>query len=151
MRIAKKIVDALFVLAGLALAAVAVYESRGFPPPHDAQLGAAVFPRVVGVLLAVVALAIGVSSVLRGKGGDLVFANPWRVAAAFAATFLFALFLNQAGFVVLAPVYLAVLQLLAGGRSPLLLAGISLGVTGLVYLVFKVLLESPLPEGWLGG
>lgn len=147
MNIPKTVLNVLLGLTGLGLALAAFLQSSGFPAPHDAQLGAAVFPRITGLLLACASAIIIVASLQRDKKAGIIIPNAPRVAAAFVATLLFVFLLTTAGFLLLAPLYLAVLLLLAGCTSPLKIVIASVGATALLFVMFKVLLESPLPQG----
>ncbi|MEE6282918.1 tripartite tricarboxylate transporter TctB family protein [Georgenia sp. MJ170] len=140
------------VVAVIAIAGVGtvLLLTRGIESTVDAGgLSPSWWPTVlatVGLALAVILLA---TSLVRpvDKREDVVAATPagWRqagLAAVAAVGFLVAW--SQVGFVVPALVFLVALCLIFGARSVKVLVLFPVGITGLIYVLFDVLLRVPL-------
>lgn len=140
------------VAAGLLIAlAVGVFAyTYTFPTgvqPEDP--GVTAFPRMVAVLIGVLALVLLARP---GEGESLPRGWPaLRVVATLLLLCVYAVVLDSLGFVITTVLFLLAELLLIGVRRPVLLVLVPLGVgVGLFYL-FRVFLEVPLPVSGLGG
>lgn len=140
------------VSAGLLLAfAIGVFAyTFTFPAPvQDLDPGVTAFPRMVSVLIGVLALVL----LLRPREGEPL-PRGWaaiRVVVTVLLLCVYAVVLDSLGFVITTVLFLLAELLLIGVRRPILLALVPLGVgVGLFYL-FRVFLEVPLPVSGLGG
>lgn len=141
-----------FVLG--ALAAAVIWSSRAFPAVPGQKLGAGFLPGLVGVGLAVCAVAL-VRRSFRASAYEPAAepddSAPSRVAAplvAAAAVLGYIALADGLGFLIVVPVALAALFIAFGVRlRPALLW--ALGGTMIVHLVFYKLLRVPLPWGVL--
>lgn len=124
--------------------------SATFPEPHVAQLGASVFPRIIAVILAVVGIYISVSSLNKKTQRNIGISNASKVFISFLILLLYGLLLKKIGFIILTPVFIAALLFLMRFSSLVVDLLTSVLTTAGIYIVFKVLLSVPLPEGILG-
>lgn len=142
--------DFFIGILGIALFAAVFIFSASFPAPHQAQLGAAVFPRIVVILLAVEALYIALKSFKKTASGSLEIQNASKVALAFITLLAYGLLLKKVGFVILTPIFITLLLMMMKFSRTLINIITALVTTGAIYVVFKLLLSVPLPEGILG-
>jgi hypothetical protein len=129
---------------------VAVFAlSASFPEPHEAQLGAAVFPRIVAILLAVVGVYISFRALEKKSGAAIDINNAKKVFFSFLILLLYGLFLKKVGFIILTPVFIAALLFLMKFSNVVINLLTSILTTAGMYVIFRVLLSVPLPEGIL--
>lgn len=124
--------------------------SASFPEPHDAQLGAAVFPRITSALLAVFGVYIAIAALRKRSDASLRIGNAKQVFLALASLLLYGLFLKRVGFVILTPFFIAAILAIMKYSRAIVIALTSILSTAGIYLIFKILLSVPLPEGLLG-
>ncbi len=136
-------------IASVAMALGVFVLSAGFPEPHDAQLGAAVFPRIVAVALAVFGCSIALRALAGRTTGVVTIANAARVSASFAVLLAYGLLLKRVGFLVLTPLFIASVLGIMRFSRPLRIALVSILSTACIYVLFRLLLSVPLPEGIL--
>ena len=152
MKIHDSLNGALLLLFSIAL----YWHTGGFPAIAGDQIGPALFPRIVAAGMAVCGVALILGGVLRAKREALAELPDWvrspRQIAGFALVtgglLAFYLFLDQAGFLICAPLLLAALLFVLHVRLwaiPLLAIGISL----LIHAIFYKGLGVPLPWGLL--
>ncbi len=147
---------AALALAWLGLAFAYIPGSRG-----EGEPGPRAFPILLGVLLFVLGVmlaAAGFGSARRRAAPAQEIEPPTRreavvAAGTFGLLMLYAFLLEKAGFVAATPVViLLAMRGLLGLRAWLLNLSMAGGVTAVCWLVFVVLLETPLPRGswwWL--
>jgi Tripartite tricarboxylate transporter TctB family. len=70
-----KWLDLFLGLIGIALLIGVYILSESFPEPHEDQLGASVFPRIVSALLAVVGIFIALQSLKKKSNAELHIEN----------------------------------------------------------------------------
>jgi putative tricarboxylic transport membrane protein len=147
--------DLVSGLLAAALGAAVVLYVRTFPELPDGQPGPALFPGIVGGLLALFGLVLVVRAVLaRGRPAadpdTGVTARGWlRALAVLGLVLAYLLLAETLGFLVTMGILLFLLMWLLGAR--LLLAVLAAAVTtGFIFLVFEELLLVPLPEGFPG-
>lgn len=140
------------VAAGLLLAfAVGVFAyTFTFPVPvQDLDPGVTAFPRMVTVLIGVLALVL----LVRPREGEPLPRG--RAAIRVIVTILFlclyAVVMDSIGFVITTVVFLLAELLLIGVRRPVLLVLVPLGVAVGLFYLFRVFLEVPLPVSGIGG
>ena len=111
------------------------------------------YPKLIAFALIVIGSTISIRSLYFKQGehlvGGLHVATYFRVVAAVATFFATALLLPFAGFVLGSTVFLAILMLLAGERSPTTIALIAVSLPILLYLFFTKLANIPIPGGVL--
>lgn len=140
------------VAAGLLLAfAVGVFSyTFTFPAPvQDLDPGVTAFPRMVSVLIGVLALVL----LVRPKEGEAL-PSGWtalRVVATVLLLCFYAVAMDSLGFVITTVFFLLAELLLVGISRLVFLVLVPIGLSiGLFYL-FRVFLEVPLPVSGLGG
>lgn len=142
--------DRVAALLLLALAVFVFAYTFTFPPPtQELDPGVAALPRIIAVLIGVLALV----PLVRPEGGEELPRGgaALRVVGTVALLSVYALVLDSVGFVFTTIAFLLAELLLIGVRRPLTLIFVSVGVSlGLFYL-FRVLLEVSLPVSGLGG
>lgn len=145
-RLAPIIPAALALL--LAVGAFAV--TFGFPPPAEANdPGAAAFPRLVAVGLAVLSVA---QLVRPGSGEPLPGGgNALRVVGVLVLLLVYSVLLEPLGFILATVLFLFGTLLLAEVRKPLPLALIPVGVSAALFYLFYELLRVSLPTGLIEG
>jgi len=124
--------------------------SASFPEPHEAQLGAAVFPRIIALILAVVGVYISFRALKKRSDAAVDINNAKKVFISFFILLLYGLFLKKVGFIILTPIFIAVLFFLMKFSNVVINLLTSILTTAGIYVIFKVLLSVPLPEGILG-
>ncbi len=123
--------------------------SASFPEPHEAQLGAAVFPRIVVLVLAVVGVYIFAQAMGKKNNATVDINNAQKVILSFFILLLYGLFLKKIGFIILTPIFIAVLLFLMRFSNVVINLLTSMLTTAGIYIIFKILLSVPLPEGIL--
>ena len=121
-----------------------------FPVPvQDLDPGVTAFPRMVTVLIGVLALVL----LVRPREGEPLPRG--RAAIRVIVTILFlclyAVVMDSIGFVITTVVFLLAELLLIGVRRPVLLVLVPLGVAVGLFYLFRVFLEVPLPVSGIGG
>jgi len=156
MKVRTAFVDIVVGLAAIALLVAVVVLSERFPQPHRFELGAAVFPRIVAVLLALVGASIALKRIvasLRPATGSttewVAIENPIQVLVALVALVLYGMFLRGLGFLIVTPLFLLVLLRVLGVRSWLAVVLIAVLSTAGIWIIFDRLLGVPLPNGLL--
>lgn len=145
-----KWLDLFLGILSIVLLTIVFVLSASFPKPHEAQLGAAVFPRIVALVLAVVGVYILVRAMGKKSDAAVDINNAQKVLLTFFILLLYGLFLKKVGFVILTPVFIAALLFLMKFSNVVTNLLTSILTTAGIYIIFKVLLSVPLPEGILG-
>ena len=145
--------DYIVSLGSLALAAFVYLGSRGFA---DSGAGLdqdpAYYPSVLALLLAVMAAALLISTLMKRQKFSLSWNLPsfLRVVLVFAVLILYVLAIKCVGFLLASLIFVPGCILLFGGGAKLaLLGGLPLAVG--IYFAFTILLKVPLPQGILFG
>jgi putative tricarboxylic transport membrane protein len=136
------------LLLGLAVF-VFVYSGTLPPPVQDLDPGPGFFPRMLAVLIGVLALV----PLLKPQDWDPLPRGivAWHVIGTVLLLFGYALLVDTAGFVITTVVFVLAELLLLGARRPLTLIAMPLVVgLGLFYL-FRSVLDVPLPVAGWGG
>lgn len=133
------------------------YLSERFPDPVQFQLGAAVFPRLIAVVFALVGVLIVVTNRRSGLlarvtaahtgEGVMNFPNVRELAVALAALVGYGMFFRTLGFVLATPIFLAVMLVTLGVRSKVLVPLVAVLGTAAIFVIFDLLLGVPLPGG----
>lgn len=132
-----------------ALSAFVFINSAGFKKTMDRSLNPAVWPRIICVLLCLMA-TIQLVNALRGKiTMEASFANFPRVLIAIAMLIAYALLLKKIGFIICSLVLLVGLLLLFDVKKKWVYIVLPIVTVALVYYFFKVVLRVPLPKGLL--
>jgi putative tricarboxylic transport membrane protein len=157
MKVRTAFVDIVVGFAAIALLVGVVVLSERFPQPHRFQLGAAVFPRTVAALLALVGGSIALTRIVAAlrrasaANTDLVeIESPRQVFTALAALILFGMLLRPLGFLIVTPLFLLFMMRLLGVRSWVAVVLTAALSTAGIWIVFDRLLGVPLPNGLLG-
>ncbi|MCC6610940.1 MAG: tripartite tricarboxylate transporter TctB family protein [Burkholderiales bacterium] len=124
--------------------------TRSLPNAPDPSF----FPWVITgclLLLSAILLVRGLAAPRKGRS-DTVVAPPLRTPIVFLVVFaLYVAFLSFAGFVAASVPFFAVLMVLYGERRWIAIGAASLVVPVILVLVFRYVLQVPLPEGVLSG
>jgi CDP-diglyceride synthetase len=142
--------DLFLGILSVALLVVIFALSASFPKPHEGQLGAAIFPRIIALLLAIVGIYISYQAIRRKSSAKVDINSTEKVFLSFLILLLYGLFLKKVGFVILTPVFIAVLLVLMKFSNIMINILTSILTTAGIYIIFKILLSVPLPEGILG-
>ena len=121
----------------------------------SAENNAAMFPRLVAILLLGLIVLQAARTFLEKQDGTAQWLHPSRAALrpylpAVAVFVLFLLYIaafRWFGFVYSTPVFLVLVQLALGYRNALVIPIFALGVTGAVWVAFAKLLNLVLPAG----
>lgn len=140
------------VAAGLLLTlAVGVFAyTFTFPPPtQELDPGVSAFPRMIAVLIAVLSIVL----LVRPQSGEALPRGTAAVRVALTVVLLwgYAMVLDYLGFVITSVVFLLAELLLIGVRRPTWLVLAPLGISLLLFYLFRVFLDVPLPVSGLGG
>lgn len=157
MKVRTAFVDIAVGAAAIALLVAVVVLSERFPLPHRFQLGAAVFPRTVAALLALVGGSIALQRIVTGlrraraaPEDHVVIESPVQIVAVLGALVLYGTFLRYLGFLVVTPLFLLFVLRLLGVRPWIAVVLIAAASTAGIWIVFDRLLGVPLPNGLLG-
>ncbi|WP_157962044.1 tripartite tricarboxylate transporter TctB family protein [Acuticoccus kandeliae] len=116
--------------------------------------GAALFPRMILILAAVLSVIWGVSAqvkrVSRARRGVVeaprkLIANPANIAIFFACAVAYAALIDLIGYFSASGLFVIATSLLLGYRRPLVVIATAAGFVLFIYLVFVVIFERPLP------
>lgn len=145
-----KWLDLLLGIVSIVLLLGVFIISADFPKPHVAQLGASVFPRIIVVILAIVGIYISFQAFGDRTLPKVEIKNAAKVVLSFFILLFYGLFLKSVGFLILTPVFIAALLYLMKFSNVLIDILTSILTTAGIYVIFKILLSVPLPEGLLG-
>jgi len=126
-----------------------------FPQDNVLLLGPSFFPRLLAVGLLIMSILLLIKA-LMGRSMqsndkfDIKNPGTQRAGIALLATIVYCLVLPYLGFIIDSVLYLIFLMYLLKQRSYLKMVIISLGVTFMVYAVFRMALNITLPLGLLG-
>jgi len=124
-------------------------ESSNFPESNDNALNPSAFPRILCVLLCIAATALLINA-LRGKiTTNVTIDNKLQVFLVIGLIVLYAIFLKSVGFILCTAVIVFLILWLVKIRKPLPLILIPIFGTGLIFFLFDLLLQVPLPPGLL--
>jgi putative tricarboxylic transport membrane protein len=148
--------DAFFGAFFAVLGALILVQVQGFPAIPGQQYGAGAFPGLVGTGFVVAGLLLIVLGVRDRAGASWATFDPWlrsrrhvtAAAAIVLGTVAYILWVDDIGFLLLAPAVLLLWFLLLGVR-PLPAVITALVAVALIWYVFYKLLRVPLPWGWL--
>ncbi|ADN01575.1 tripartite tricarboxylate transporter TctB family protein [Spirochaeta thermophila] len=147
-------VDLVWGMAVFLFAVILVAATFGFPETQIA-LSPAVFPRVIGGVLMVLSILLAVRGGLQlrngkpGKGASDERAVWMRLVLLVVASIGYVFSLGFVGFVGAGIPYMAVVFLIFGERRPLLVGLLSFGIPLVIYSVFRLGFQVPLPRGVL--
>lgn len=138
--------DIIFSAVLIVVAVAIITSSASFPAAGNYDVGAGFFPKAVGVILIILS-AWQIILSLRSKSEVTGKTNYKWVWISMGLLCLYILSINYLlGFTISTFVYLAVQLWIFKIRKPVTLALISLGVTGVIYYSFVVLLNVHLPD-----
>lgn len=143
-----------FIVAGLVMAmgvAVCVAALHLPPPDEGGDPGAGFWPLMLGGGLCLLALVLAVANMLgaanaRAKTFALVTPANRRVYAFMGLTAFYCLLMYVLGFVIAALVFVPCSMYLMEFRNPRNMLLTSVILVGSIYILFGVLLKTPLPE-----
>lgn len=129
-------------------------EAGSFPPGSNGALGPGFFPRVLSVLVVFLSVLELVNSrnaqVPEGQEKVLLFKKEnARVWISMLISILYIFGLKYIGFIIMTPVYLFVMLWYYKIRNKALLISVPLGIMGVLYVVFTILLHVKLPAGMI--
>jgi putative tricarboxylic transport membrane protein len=145
-----KLIDLILGFCSIAAAVYIFLESAGFPEPHESQLGAAVFPRLMAAFLVFFGVLINLNNFTMKETDSLTVRSSAQIVLSLAVLVVYGLVFKYLGFLLSSPPFIAALLLILRVRNPLAVTTTSLGSTLVLYGVFKLLLSVPLPDGILG-
>ena len=151
------------IIAGVVLFAFAglLYILAGFMPTREGvaqALNTGFYPRMLAIILAILSVLLVIETTHKNKDSKKV--GPWWESSSAFILFivtlgllmLFPLVLKTLGFATASFAFITSLVTLLSEkekRKPLMIIGISFGITLVVYVVFKMVLEIPFPMGLL--
>ncbi len=138
--------DTILAVALLAIGAAMFLATLAFPPPgQPGDPGAAVFPRLIAVVFAVMAVPVLVwperITLLPPKD------ERGRVAAILLLSLGYALLLDPLGFIIPTTLFMVGSLLVMGVRRVMPIVLTAVGVAVGLYLLFAILLDVYLPRG----
>ncbi|MCC8025958.1 MAG: tripartite tricarboxylate transporter TctB family protein [Clostridium sp.] len=147
----KKIANAIACIF-IAVSLYAFFTARTFPPGSNGALGPGFFPQVLAVLV----IFLSVLELIGSRNAEipqeqqevtLFRKENLKVWLSVAAVIVYIWTLKYIGFKIMTPIYLFIMLFFFKVRNKLVLAGVPLGITILLYYVFSVLLHVQLPRG----
>lgn len=139
MRLSDWLIEAVLIIVSI----VGYIHSSSF------ALGARMFPRFVFVLI----IALSLLQLVLNMRGKQKKKNPMegvdyrRMLSMILLIVCYALLVEPVGYVLSTPIFLFLSMWIMGQRDPRILAGVSIGITGLLFLAFRVILYVPIPLG----
>ena len=128
-----------------------VIMSLRFPIGTFDNPGYGLFPLFIGILLSILSIVLFIRSILRSPSGREAPSGGhkrlYKVIAVIFFMLLYALTLDWLGFLLVTFVLLFLLFKVIGDLSLKLSVGGAIGTSFISYLLFKVLLNVPLPAG----
>jgi putative tricarboxylic transport membrane protein len=151
MRLGDTVVGAGFAVAG----ALVIVATLSYPPGEVGQPGPALFPRIVGGLMAALGLLLGLGGIRAGVAGERVawrdlLGRPGFVNALFVigAVVAYIALADRLGFIVVTVLLLIALMWRLGVR-PVQAVLVAVAFVIVVYVLFYKVLRVPLPAGLL--
>ena len=147
-------IDWADIAVSIALYGLSVFvfvNSAGFKKTMDRSLNPAVWPRVICVLLCLMATILLVQALTGRVRIEASFANMGRVCIAMAMILAYAFLLKKVGFIICSLVLLVGLLLIFDVKKKWVYVVLPVVTIALVYYLFKVMLRVPLPKGLLKG
>ena len=126
-----------------------VFGIAGYIHSGSFALGARMFPRFVFILiipLSVLQLILNVRS-KQEKENPMEGVDYHRMLSMVFLIVCYAFSFEPVGYVISTPVFLLLSMMVMGQRDPKVLALVSIGVTGLLFLAFRYLIYVPIPLG----
>ncbi|MBZ4655118.1 MAG: hypothetical protein JG781_2475 [Peptococcaceae bacterium] len=147
--------DIIAGILGLALSVYVAWAAAQFPEDKVLLLGPHFFPTLLAIGLGLMSLILIAKAMLgkakkAGETFDLKDPGIQRAGIALLATILYGILLPHVGFIIMSIVYLFFLMCLLKQRNYSKMLAIALGVTFIVYGIFRVALNITLPTGFLG-
>ncbi|GAA0835558.1 hypothetical protein GCM10009112_27480 [Marinomonas arenicola] len=140
--------DRIFTLLLIAIAVIFFYMiGKISDTPGTGELATATYPRVI--LGAFIFIAI-LQFVFPKKGDEKPVSFPIKGLLSILLIAVYIYLLDKVGYFLLTPLVLFILPLLAGYRQYLAIAISVIFVTAVLYGIFKLVLNIPLPAGFLG-
>lgn len=142
------------IIAGLCIGATGIYAiavARTFPLAPAIELQAGLYPQALGILLVLLAGLMTYGGLTRLRqtkpsGGSAGRPAYWKTALTFSGMLGYLCLLPLAGFGISTFIFLVIVAWLFGSKLFRALA-YSFVVTSLLYLVFRYVLQVPLPGG----
>lgn len=135
-----------------AIAAYMIYEASGYFHVDPNDVGPQFFPIAIAILLIVLGIGLIVSSFIgtQNESSPQFFTTKQgKSYIVIAMMLVYVLLMPKLGFCVTSCLFLFALIRMFGYKKYLINAAVSISVTALIYLLFKLLLSVPLPSGWL--
>ena len=134
------------IAAALIAAASAIFIEAGKFPAESAG-----YPRTLAVMLGIGALMIIIREVLRPgeSGAKPFFDHPIRFVVGFGFLFAYVVMIDLLGYLLPSVIFAVGLPFVLGYRNWRLLIPVVLGTLTVILLVFRVILERPLPPDLL--
>jgi hypothetical protein len=134
------------IAAALIAAASAIFIEAGKFPPDSAG-----YPRTLAVLLGIGALLIIIREVMRPSesGAQPFFDHPIRFVVGFGFLLAYIVMIDLFGYLLPSVAFAVGLPYVLGYREWRLLIPVVLGTLAVILLVFRVILERPLPPDLL--
>lgn len=139
--------DMIFSAVLIVVAVTVISLSASFPQAGNYDVGAGFFPKAVAVILIFLSVLKMIDSLrTKSENGSEKTDYKW-VIISMGLLLLYVLSVNYLlGFSISTVIYMAVQLWIFKIRKPLVLTLLSLGVTGVIYYSFVILLNVPLPD-----
>ncbi|MPZ39997.1 MAG: hypothetical protein GEU95_18460 [Rhizobiales bacterium] len=141
--------DVTVAIAMLAVAAAFYFGADAIETPQATEIGPRAYPKACSLALAIAAAALLAGAIVRVTkselGETIAFPRFGAVAIAALITGVVAVTLEDLGFNLVIGVWVLVMCLLGGVRSPLMLVALCGGYLLFAKVVFQLLLKTPLP------
>jgi putative tricarboxylic transport membrane protein len=136
----------------LALALGALIEVRKLPFGRVSAPQAGFFPLILSVLLAIISLLVLVEALKGREDSSVVWERlSWkRISLALGALFAFAFLFESLGYLVTTFLFVAFLLRVLDREKWRLTVAVAFSASFLSYILFGLLLHTPLPAGFMG-
>ena len=145
----------LIVSISLSIFSIAVFVYAFTFPPPERSIGMRTFPQLLAGLLLALSVALIVQTLIRRHRVEAGASRVRRLdrdtivnmAVAVGAAVLFVVAVKTLGFLLTAFLFIGLLIVKFGERRPLVVLGISVGLTAAIYGLFGVVARVPFPRG----
>lgn len=136
-------------IISILVAVFVLYETKDFPSGAQNVPGPAFFPRIIAILIIGLSGLLIVMTYIRKEERNINFTskNDLKAYITIAIILVYIVLMNILGFIIATPLFLITMIYYYGMRNYVKNIIISVGVTALIFTIFKILLAVPLPQG----
>ena len=145
-----KITSILATLCFMIMAGVFFTLAGDIRPGTGGDVGAGFFPRAISIMIFVCGIVIIIGEIKKNSTEPLMNTYIRKSLLMSLLSLAYIYFMGMVGFVLLTPIYIAVLLFLIGQKKIVLNIAYSVGITAMIYLVFGMFFNVRLPTSFLG-